>query len=86
MLLVIPFSKFTNKSFFYHSYALPILATPFPRRTLSQTLVLVYVTIPAREHLPADALLSPACLAYYSVREIVVRRFIPARMRDENAR
>ncbi|KAL1698958.1 hypothetical protein EV121DRAFT_284445 [Schizophyllum commune] len=51
-----------------------------------KTLVLVYVTIPARERLPADALLSPACLAHYSVREIVVRRFIPARMRDENAR
>ncbi|KAL1731146.1 hypothetical protein EV714DRAFT_283643 [Schizophyllum commune] len=51
-----------------------------------KTLVLVYVTIPARERLPADALSSPACLAHYSVREIVVRRFIPARMRDENAR
>uniref|UniRef100_D8Q3J3 tRNA-splicing endonuclease subunit Sen2 n=1 Tax=Schizophyllum commune (strain H4-8 / FGSC 9210) TaxID=578458 RepID=D8Q3J3_SCHCM len=51
-----------------------------------KTLVLVYVTIPARERLPAGALLGPACLAHYSVREIVVRRFIPARMRDENAR
>ncbi|KAL1676719.1 hypothetical protein EV122DRAFT_291735 [Schizophyllum commune] len=51
-----------------------------------KTLVLVYVTIPARERLPTDALFSPACLAHYSVREIVVRRFIPARMRDENAR
>ncbi|KAI5831281.1 hypothetical protein K523DRAFT_300846 [Schizophyllum commune Tattone D] len=51
-----------------------------------KTLVLVYVAIPARDRLPAGALLSPACLAHYSVREIVVRRFIPARMRDENAR
>ncbi|KAL1746820.1 hypothetical protein HDZ31DRAFT_33382 [Schizophyllum fasciatum] len=51
-----------------------------------KTLVLVYVTVPARCRIPPDALRSPACLAHYSVREIVVRRFIPARMRDENAR
>ncbi|TRM65204.1 hypothetical protein BD626DRAFT_398682 [Schizophyllum amplum] len=51
-----------------------------------KTLVLVYVTIPSRARLPPGALTGPACLAHYSVREIVVRRFIPARMRDENAR
>jgi len=31
---------------------------------------------------PEILLNSPACLAHYSVREVVVRRFIPARMRD----
>ncbi|KAJ7576867.1 hypothetical protein C8J56DRAFT_373085 [Mycena floridula] len=47
-----------------------------------KTLILVYVTIPARARVSTDILSSPACLAQYSVREVVVRRFIPARMRD----
>ncbi|KAK7445440.1 tRNA splicing endonuclease subunit sen2 [Stygiomarasmius scandens] len=47
-----------------------------------KTLILTYVTVPARSRLSTDVLSSPACLAQYSVREVVVRRFIPARMRD----
>ncbi|KIY52880.1 tRNA-intron endonuclease [Fistulina hepatica ATCC 64428] len=47
-----------------------------------KTLVLVYVTIPARSRLPTHILDSPACLAHYSVREVILRRFLPARMRD----
>ncbi|KAJ7743122.1 hypothetical protein B0H16DRAFT_1013982 [Mycena metata] len=47
-----------------------------------KTLILAYVTIPARSRVSVDVLNSPACLQYYSVREVTVRRFIPARMRD----
>ncbi|KIK56665.1 hypothetical protein GYMLUDRAFT_76019 [Collybiopsis luxurians FD-317 M1] len=47
-----------------------------------KTLVLAYVTIPARSRLSKELLSSPACFAHYSVREVIVRRFIPARMRD----
>ncbi|KAJ6581226.1 hypothetical protein B0H19DRAFT_1251454 [Mycena capillaripes] len=47
-----------------------------------KTLILTYVTIPARSRVSLDVLNSPACLQYYSVREVTVRRFIPARMRD----
>ncbi|KAJ7050528.1 hypothetical protein C8F01DRAFT_1067807 [Mycena amicta] len=47
-----------------------------------KTLVLTYVTIPARSRLSPQVLDSPACLQYYSIREVTVRRFIPARMRD----
>jgi len=47
-----------------------------------QTPILVYATIPAKSRLSLDVLLSPACLAHYSVREVILRRFIPARMRD----
>ncbi|KAF7370840.1 tRNA-splicing endonuclease subunit Sen2 [Mycena sanguinolenta] len=47
-----------------------------------KTLILAYVTIPARSRVSLDVLDSPACLQYYSVREVTVRRFIPARMRD----
>ncbi|KAG9312942.1 hypothetical protein JVU11DRAFT_6377 [Chiua virens] len=67
-------------------------ATPFSWSWLStinrvnsqvqKTLVLSYVTIPARSTVPKDILLSPACFAHYTVREVVVRRFVPARMRD----
>ncbi|KAH8116403.1 hypothetical protein DFH11DRAFT_1580325 [Phellopilus nigrolimitatus] len=49
---------------------------------VQKTLILVYVTIPAMSRLPPDTLSSPACFTHYSVREVVVRRFIPARMRD----
>ncbi|KAF7294483.1 Myosin motor domain-containing protein [Mycena kentingensis (nom. inval.)] len=45
-------------------------------------LVLVYVTIPARSRVSPEVLRSPACLQYYSVREVTVKRFVPARMRD----
>ncbi|KAJ4477251.1 tRNA-intron endonuclease [Lentinula aciculospora] len=47
-----------------------------------KTLILTYVTIPARCRLSREFLNSPACFAHYSVREVIVRRFIPARMRD----
>ncbi|KAI5121497.1 hypothetical protein M0805_006534 [Coniferiporia weirii] len=49
---------------------------------VQKTLILTYVTVPAMSRLPPDTLSSPACLAHYSVREVVVRRFVPARMRD----
>ncbi|KAK0446666.1 tRNA-intron endonuclease [Armillaria borealis] len=49
---------------------------------VQKTLILAYVTIPARSRLSTDVLESPACFSHYSVREVVVRRFIPARMRD----
>ncbi|KAH8832437.1 tRNA-intron endonuclease [Flagelloscypha sp. PMI_526] len=47
-----------------------------------KTLILVYVTIPARSRTPMSVLHTPACLKEYSIREVTVRRFIPARMRD----
>ncbi|KAJ7623450.1 hypothetical protein FB45DRAFT_752187 [Roridomyces roridus] len=47
-----------------------------------KTLILAYVTIPARSRVSLEVLNSPACLQYYSIREVTVRRFIPARMRD----
>jgi tRNA-splicing endonuclease subunit Sen2 len=40
------------------------------------------VTIPSARRVGADALATPACVRHYAVREVVVRRFIPARMRD----
>ncbi|KZT63647.1 hypothetical protein DAEQUDRAFT_719156 [Daedalea quercina L-15889] len=49
---------------------------------VQKTLILTYVTIPARSRVSQELLSSPACLAHYSVREVVLRRFIPARMRD----
>ncbi|KAF9221369.1 hypothetical protein BS17DRAFT_263713 [Gyrodon lividus] len=49
---------------------------------VQKTLILSYVTIPARSRVSDDVLSSPACFAHYSVREVVLRRFIPARMRD----
>ena len=48
----------------------------------TQTLILTYVTIPARSRIDPQVLDSPAALAHYSVRDVVLRRFIPARMRD----
>jgi len=47
-----------------------------------KTLILCYVTIPPSTLLSPEMLRSPKCLAYYSVREVTVRRFLPARMRD----
>lgn len=49
---------------------------------VQKTLILSYVTIPARSRVPDTVLSSPACFNHYSVREVIVRRFIPARMRD----
>ncbi|KAJ3576460.1 hypothetical protein NP233_g418 [Leucocoprinus birnbaumii] len=67
-------------------------SNPFPWSWLStinrvnsqvqKTLVLVYVTIPARSRVPLNVLQTPACLAHYSIREVILRRFVPARMRD----
>ncbi|KAF4610523.1 hypothetical protein D9613_006748 [Agrocybe pediades] len=49
---------------------------------VQKTLILVYVTIPAKSRVSKQVLLTPGCLAHYSIREVVLRRFIPARMRD----
>ncbi|KAI8974540.1 hypothetical protein BD414DRAFT_179456 [Trametes punicea] len=49
---------------------------------VQKTLILTYVTIPAQSRVSLELLSSPACLAHYSVRDVVLRRFIPARMRD----
>ncbi|KAH8071802.1 hypothetical protein BXZ70DRAFT_903016 [Cristinia sonorae] len=49
---------------------------------VQKTLILTYVTIPSSARVPPHLLASPACLPHYSVREVVLRRFIPARMRD----
>jgi len=46
---------------------------------VQKTLVLSYVSIPARSRVSR---FSPACFERYSIREITVRRFVPARMRD----
>lgn len=60
------------------SAAASALLTRYPL----QTLILTYVTIPAQSRISPELLSSPACLAHYSVRDVVLRRFIPARMRD----
>ncbi|KAG8946086.1 tRNA splicing endonuclease subunit sen2 [Tulasnella sp. 424] len=51
---------------------------------VKKTLVLVYVTIPSTDRMSAASvsLDHSTCLSLYSVREVVARRFIPARMRD----
>ncbi|KAK7687950.1 hypothetical protein QCA50_009169 [Cerrena zonata] len=49
---------------------------------VQKTLVLAYVTIPSQSRISPSLLSSPACLPHYSVREVVLRRFVPARMRD----
>ncbi|THH27382.1 hypothetical protein EUX98_g6802 [Antrodiella citrinella] len=49
---------------------------------VQKTLILTYVTIPSSSRVSQPLLSSPACLGLYSVREVVLRRFIPARMRD----
>jgi tRNA-splicing endonuclease subunit Sen2 len=49
---------------------------------ICKTLVLSYVTIPALSQLPVGELSSPACSKGYVIREVVIRRFVPARMRD----
>ncbi|KAF8492499.1 hypothetical protein JB92DRAFT_3002755 [Gautieria morchelliformis] len=49
---------------------------------VQKTLILAYVTIPSSRRVDITLLSSPACLAHFSVREVVLRRFVPARMRD----
>ncbi|TFK74908.1 hypothetical protein BDN72DRAFT_599271 [Pluteus cervinus] len=49
--------------------------------TINRTLILTYVTIPPISRLPRDVLESPVALARYSIREVVIKRWIPARMR-----
>ncbi|KAG9104297.1 tRNA splicing endonuclease subunit sen2 [Ceratobasidium sp. 370] len=49
---------------------------------VKKTLILVYVTIPPVKTTPPKVLSTPECLQLYSVREVIVRRFVPARMRD----
>lgn len=46
-----------------------------------QTLILTYVTIPSHKRV-AELGDSPCVFKEYSVREVTIRRFIPARMRD----
>lgn len=49
----------------------------------SQTLILCYVTIHSDESVTARDLENPVTmLGRYSVREVTIRRFVPARMRD----
>ncbi|TFL01912.1 hypothetical protein BDV98DRAFT_44343 [Pterulicium gracile] len=50
-------------------------------RVNSQTLILTYVTIPSHKRV-AELGDSPCVFKEYSVREVTIRRFIPARMRD----
>ncbi|KZV85519.1 hypothetical protein EXIGLDRAFT_726027 [Exidia glandulosa HHB12029] len=49
---------------------------------VQKTLILTYVTIPSSRRVNLAALDSPGCLAEFSVREVVLRRWVPARMRD----
>jgi len=49
---------------------------------VQKSLILVYVTIPSRRVATPEVLRSPECLDLYTVREVTIRRFIPARMRD----
>ncbi len=49
---------------------------------LCKTLVLSYVTIPALSRLSVADLSSPICFERYVIRDVIVRRFVPARMRD----
>jgi len=51
---------------------------------VKKTLILAYVTIPSIKRLAHASLSSgsPECLSQYSVREVIVKRFIPARARD----
>lgn len=49
---------------------------------VQKTLILTYVTIPSRSRVNPQILDSPAALAHFTVREVVLRRFVPARMRD----
>ncbi|QRW17064.1 tRNA intron endonuclease, catalytic C-terminal domain [Rhizoctonia solani] len=49
---------------------------------VKKTLILAYVTIPPVETTSPDILRGPECFQLYSTREVVIRRFVPARMRD----
>ncbi|KDQ19180.1 hypothetical protein BOTBODRAFT_127095 [Botryobasidium botryosum FD-172 SS1] len=49
---------------------------------VKKTLILTYITIPALRRISAEELKSPECLKHFTVREVTIRRFVPARMRD----
>jgi len=49
---------------------------------VKKTLILTYITIPALRRVSPEELRSPECLKYFTVREVTIRRFVPARMRD----
>lgn len=49
---------------------------------VQKTLVLTYVIIPAKLRVDPEILTTPAVLGYYTIREVIFRRFIPARVRD----
>jgi tRNA-splicing endonuclease subunit Sen2 len=59
-----------------------IIRKLYTRLTHVQTLVLVYVVIPSSSDVSSEMLLSPKILELYSVKEVIIRRFIAARMRD----
>lgn len=47
-----------------------------------KSLMLVYVTIPAIKRVSLEKIDSPAVLQEYTIREVTIKRFVPARMRD----
>jgi len=47
-----------------------------------KSLMIAYVTIPSMKRLSSSAMDSPEVFMEYTVREVTVKRFIPARMRD----
>ncbi|KAJ1306766.1 hypothetical protein OPQ81_007752 [Rhizoctonia solani] len=49
---------------------------------VKKTLILAYVTIPPVETMPPEILGKSECFQRYSIREAIIRRFVPARMRD----
>lgn len=49
---------------------------------VKKTLILAYVTIPPVEITTPEILAKHECLQLYSIREVIIRRFVPARMRD----
>ncbi|CCA71644.1 hypothetical protein PIIN_05580 [Serendipita indica DSM 11827] len=47
-----------------------------------KTLVLAHVMIPSSDRIKSSDLETPAILEKFQVKEVVIRRFIAARMRD----
>jgi len=47
-----------------------------------KSLMLAYVTIPAMQRVSLEELDTPGVLQQYTVREVTIKRFVPARMRD----
>ncbi|KZT37943.1 hypothetical protein SISSUDRAFT_986972 [Sistotremastrum suecicum HHB10207 ss-3] len=49
---------------------------------VQKTVILTYVVIPSSTSVSSDDRRTPACLSRFSLREVPLKRFIPARMRD----